>query len=175
VTSTEELARLLDWTGTVEPTLTWAEAEAAVGFRFPADYRELLSTFPSGAFGERFYLYSPVAGPAHLEHFLDTRQMCLDVLAAANEDEPLRLFPEPGGLIPWGRGDEHEYCWDTSAGESPDDWTVTFHFREESGAYPGNASSFLADVLTGRYTDDLLFYRPDPAERRFADYELREA
>jgi hypothetical protein len=56
----EELAALLSWPGPRFAELEWADGEAELGYPLPADFKALMSRFPSGAFVERFYVPSPV-------------------------------------------------------------------------------------------------------------------
>jgi hypothetical protein len=59
------------------------------------------------------------------------------------------VFPEPGGLLPWGYTiDGFALCWLTNG--TPDKWTVVADSRGCFAEYPGPMSAFLHDVLTER-------------------------
>ncbi|WAL65799.1 hypothetical protein ORV05_33910 [Amycolatopsis cynarae] len=170
----EELAELLHWSDEFRPKLSWQEVEPIVGVGFPEDFKRFASRFPSGAFPGGFYFYSPIQSHDSLNEFRLTWTSHLDFLARVRErlprDAPYPLFPEAGGIIPWALGDEHVYYWATDAAR-PDDWTVVFHDAGlDWGAYPGPASSFVLEMITGTFKHPCLYYQPGDDEMTFHPY-----
>ena len=181
-TADEELARFLDWPSPVFGEVAWADVETELGYRLPADFKALMSRFPSGTFADKFNVVSPVQNRKSLDRFREESAMLLNDLFeqrafAAQEDDPdedvpYAIYPEPGGLIPWGSGDEHAYYWLATDLAEPDGWTVVYSLRRDTGwgAYPGTMSKFLLDATSGRYVDRMLYYQPSPEKRRFYPY-----
>lgn len=175
-TAAEQLADLLGWHVSASMLMMWDAVEAGLGVLLPNDFKRPMSVFPSGAFAERFYVYSPIQSERSFEEFRSCWREGLDVLTELRDAGLARLpyppYPEPGGLIPWGVGDEHTYYWHTVAAD-PDTWTVVFaeRFAMNWGVYTGGVSSFLFDVITGRFSHPHLYYEPDEEGRKFSPYD----
>ncbi|MFC8534762.1 hypothetical protein ACFUJY_12515 [Streptomyces sp. NPDC057249] len=125
--SIEHLARDAGLTAPRRFQVDWDRAEAAVGTRLPADYKEYVYWFGPGGFDD--YLIVCVPGVENSNTELAAH------LSAAHEGARVRarltgaaprvpLFPEPGGWLPWGftTGGDGLY-WVTSE-DAPDSWTV---------------------------------------------------
>lgn len=172
----QQLSITLNWNEDVHPELTWDEVESEVGYPFPTDYKRLMSRFPSGDFGKKFYIYSPVQGREWLARFNEQQRDAFGVFDIVLEDTPDDLpypvFPAPGGLLPWGLGDEEIFCWQVNEVSKPDDWTVVFGdpVAEVWGEYPGPASNFLLDVILGNFTSQGLYYKSTPEKMVFKPY-----
>ena len=73
--------------------------------------------------------------------------------AAETHDVGLGLFPEPGGLLPFGKSSSGTYfCWDTT-NKSPNDWPVVVMWEYDHDGYnrqKGGAISFLHGLLSGQ-------------------------
>jgi len=76
-----------------------------------------------------------------------------EVRASGESSFPFPVFPEPGGVLPWGsiRSPGHAY-WLTGP-EDPDDWPViaATHNGGYWDRFDGSACQFLAEVAAGRY------------------------
>lgn len=132
----------------VDATGDWA----ALGLDLPADYRELVTRYGSGAFCDHVVLLSPF-GPCTLLDYgvglLDGDRELRDEDDTDEEDYPYPLYPEPGGLLVWATTTNGErLCWLTAG--APDAWPVvawdprSFEYEEHG---PG-AVAFL-----GRWLD----------------------
>jgi hypothetical protein len=167
MTATEELAELLGWRRRFSPGLTWNEVESSVGFVYPSDFKSLMSTFPSGAFAERFYVCCPVEDEVSLKKYLADRKSHLFELEMSKEFRA-EDFPDAGVPVPWGSGDEHVYWW-KSRPSDPDSWTVVYstYSGDSWGEFNGTASQFLLAVLTTRHIDKNLYFHPNPQELTF--------
>ncbi len=136
----------------------WAAIEGDLGVRLPADYKLLAESFPGGSFRGWVRVRLP-------ERTGDDRPRLLSDFAAAELEAlrefretgecvfPFPLFPEPGGVLPWGWLDSPGVAyWLTGPGD-PDEWPVIV--ATEEGDYwerlDGPACEFLAEVAAGRY------------------------
>jgi hypothetical protein len=173
----EQLSDLLGWSEQASVRLSWDEVESLLGVRFPDDYKRLMNRFPSGAFSEYFYLYSPIQSGESLDTFRQRWEADLAWLVHLRDDEsetiPYPIYPESGGLIPWGLGDEQYFYWKTNTLDDPDTWNVVFtdHLATDWGEYSGNVSSFLLDAIGGRFEHPHLYYETDDSERNFTPYD----
>lgn len=173
----EQLASLLDWHDKATVSLSWDEVESLLGVRLPGDYKQLMNRFPSGVFAEQIYLYSPIQNAESLDMFRSRWEADLAWLTQLRDDKsetiPYSIHPEPGGLIPWGLGDEQYFYWKTDDADDPDAWTVVFadYLAGDWGEYAGTVSSFLLDAISGGFSHPHLYYEPDEAERNFVPYD----
>jgi len=157
----EEIARLLGWREEFTPEKDWSDVERELRTPLPVDYKELLNRFPGGVF-RGVGIYSPVVSvQAWIEYKRDLEEL-LEILG----DEDLEyltgvdygLFPEPGGLLPWGTdGQGGTLCWIT-ASTDPDTWKIAYHDQgaDEWREHPGPATQLLYEILANTGEANLL-------------------
>lgn len=138
----------------------WSVAVARAGTLLPTDYRRLVGLYGCGIFGGEVWLCSPFAenpnielveyGRGLLEGDRDVRQLFPDAF-------PYPLFPEPGGLLPWGRTHGGDNLYWRTAGE-PDGWTVVANGSRSADyeEFPGGVAAFLAAWLAGEWSPPVL-------------------
>lgn len=144
----------------IDNTGDWEGAEREVGLSFPADYRDLVSTFGVGTFGDFISVLSPFStnwrrniverGGRWLEGQRELRDKW-------PEQFPVGLFPEPGGALPWGVTDNGDTCcWLVDVRADPSTWRLAI--AESRGPswhqHRGPIVEFLVDVLAGRNLPD---------------------
>ncbi len=153
-----ELARLasVSLNGRVE--YDWAEIERAVGLRLPEDYKQLSEFFPDGWFRQFARVGKPdrpESGPQWLDSFAMSQLETLRTWRAEGHGRfPYPLFPEPGGLLPWGAVREAGYgFWLTDPSGSPEKWPVVTASQqcEHWDLFDGTLCEFLTEVAAGRY------------------------
>lgn len=153
--SIDEIAEAAQWDGGIRQGRDWETVEHEIGTRLPGDYKELLSRFPSGTFRDAITVVNPIDERTDFAKFLrdDIRDM-LEILGDEGleylEGTDYRVFPEPGGLLPWGQdGQGGIFCWLTgSAG--PDRWRVAYYSRnaDEWREHEGPMTALVWEVLT---------------------------
>jgi hypothetical protein len=139
----------------VPTTEEWSSYEQRLRLGFPADYRQCISRYGTGRFDEFIWILNPRASNTYLNLFDQSER----VLAGERELSekhgrtavPFRLFPELGGLLPFGGTDNGDVLyWNTA--EKPDRWTVvvnatrSFDYEE----FKMNMTTFLGRVLSGK-------------------------
>jgi hypothetical protein len=136
-----------------ERSFDWRAIEEALGLRLPADYKVLAESFPLGW----FRMFAKVEVPAGRQRLLgDYAVMQLDhlrqVRATGESSFPFPVFPEPGGVLPWGSiGSPGLAFWLTEA-DDPDGWPVIAAGSHDYwDRFDGPACEFLAEVAAGRY------------------------
>ena len=155
----------------------WPAVETEFGLTLPADFKRLMDRFPSGWFCSFFEVYSPegedVSGSMFHSELTQRLERIRDWVALDPSPVPYPVHPEPGGIIPWGgSASGNSFFW-LPGGRRPDEWTVVFCDDEFSqwGEYPGPASAFLLDVLTGAFVHDFFVGYPQGVQPDFGPME----
>ncbi|MEV0842268.1 hypothetical protein AB0I55_22360 [Actinocatenispora sera] len=143
----------------VRSRIAWSEIEAELGLSLPEDYEELLEGLPPGRFNDQFIdVRHPIfAGSSDrfvsgLKEFLGALKEGRDLEKALGDKAAthLAVYPEAGGILPWGRvEDDWIFAWKT-AGE-PSKWksvAVSFEFNELY-PLPGSMSQALYRLIIG--------------------------
>lgn len=112
----------------------WAQIERQLGTSLPADYKWFIETYGTGSICIEFVrVLNPFAdnragnlltcGATTLE-WLRKDQQCTD-----GRVNHFPVFPETGGILPWGTsGNGHDFFWLTQG--EPDTWSVVLHDRD---------------------------------------------
>ncbi|MFK0246866.1 SMI1/KNR4 family protein [Amycolatopsis azurea] len=157
----DEIARLVGWrAGDFRPELDWDTVERELGTPLPADYKDLLARFPSGDFRGCIELDNPGQSADDLAGTKGSNEKLLEIFA----DEytgyltgvSYRLFPEPGGLYPWGRNDVGGTFWWITDSADPDDWRIAYNDRDNWHEHPGPMSKVIHEILTSTGEDNIL-------------------
>lgn len=138
----------------------WVSVEASLGgLRLPADYKRLVETFPAGRF-QRFVSIIRPGDKAHSgDEYLGYYRFRLEDMRMARADEadpavfPYPIFPEEGGLLPWGEGPRGElFYWRTGAAE-PSSWDVVVSDQTWTkwDRFTGTTCQFLMHVVSNEF------------------------
>lgn len=136
----------------------WTEIEREVGLQLPADYKLLAEQFPAGWFRRFVRPIKPVqpsAGAQRLLDDLETRQLetLREWRAQGSGEFPFPLYPEPGGLLPWGSVRGQGYAFWLTDKSSPGDWPVVLASQQcdHWERFDGPVCEFLIEVAAARY------------------------
>jgi|GEM_PF-2497420 len=148
------LADLVGVSGETVERYDWAAIESSLGgLGLPRDYRAFVETFPPREFGGKVSVIRPGHGNYPRSEYLGFYAHRLDDLRGWREKGhgrfPYPIFPEAGGVLPWGRGNEGElYFWLTD-GQDPDSWPVVWTDRDKLDwqTYHGTMCEFLIGLL----------------------------
>jgi len=137
----------------------WAAVERSLaGLRLPSDYKRLVDTFPDGKFRDLVKVVRPESD----DDYLGYAGARLDDMRGFRDDGdgefPDPIFPEEGGLLPWGFGPSGELFFWLTKGDDPDRWPVLWAdtYFYDWFRYDMSMSEFLIHLV-----DDL---PPDVAE-----------
>ncbi|MEV6602476.1 hypothetical protein AB0M36_37345 [Actinoplanes sp. NPDC051346] len=101
----------------------WRAVEDALGLALPAGFRELVEAFPPGEFQTFFKALHPAkqdGGAGFRKEITSYARIVADW--AEDQPEPMAVYPEPGGLVPWATiGFDYTLCWRPGNGR-PDTW-----------------------------------------------------
>lgn len=136
----------------------WTEIERAVGLRLPEDYKQFSESFPDGWFRRFVRVGKPdrsEGGPQQLNSFAMSQLETLRAWRAEGHDQfPYLLYPEPGGLLPWGAVRAGGYgFWLTDPSGAPENWPVVTASQQcdHWARFDGTLCEFLTEVAAGRY------------------------
>ncbi|MEZ6057218.1 MAG: SMI1/KNR4 family protein [Planctomycetaceae bacterium] len=119
---------------------------------FPADFIEFGKVYGSGQIKSAYSweVWSPFRStyPLIILEFARTWELFRDAMELGNE--PFRIFPQVGGLLPFAQSDGGDWvCWET-VGE-PDEWGVVDIYSLDEGQYERldmGFSEYFYNVLT---------------------------
>jgi hypothetical protein len=109
--------------------LQWQATERFLGTPLPSDYKQFISIYGSGAIDGFLTIFNGCSNPARDHDCLpgDAYRRVTHVYRRLRQENPKEwnwvLFPEPGGLLPWGDTDWQAPLFWVTEGD-PDLWTV---------------------------------------------------
>ncbi|WP_432064828.1 SMI1/KNR4 family protein [Streptomyces sp. C10-9-1] len=138
----------------------WGRAEAELGTRLPADYKEYVYWFGPGCF--EYYLFICVPGVENSVQELAARlareQAGERLLVEDLKAPPLvPLFPETAGWLPWGHTTGGDALYWVTSSDDPDRWTIA--------GRPGRGRDYA--YFDGSFTEFLHTYVWDTVEMHF--------
>jgi hypothetical protein len=110
--------------------------ENCTRIQFPADFIEFGKLYGSGTIKSAYSweVLSPFrpSYPLYILNFARNQELYRDSMEVGNE--PFRVFPQVGGLLPFAQSSGGDYvCWET-IGE-PDDWGVVDFYSFDDGQF----------------------------------------
>jgi hypothetical protein len=154
---------LADVTGRVtftEAGYQWTVIESSLGLQLPDDYKAMAENLPAGWF-RRFVRLVPPAGQTTFMRPDVAGE--LDVLresnAAGDVEVPYPIFPEPGGLLPWGITVSGTLTFWLTQSSDPGQWPVIIATPRYGSwdVIDGTACDFLTAIARAEY-DTADFY-----------------
>jgi hypothetical protein len=147
----------------VDP-LNWEAFEQAIGMQLSVDYKTFGSVYGlPGVIDAFLWVFSPMSANPNLDLWRQTqgRLDALRVLRASGESIPYAIFPEDGGLIPWGATDNGDVCYWRTGNDLGGSWTLVIGANRspEWHSFQGEVTDFLVGIL--RRTDRVAFFPED--------------
>jgi hypothetical protein len=131
----------------------WPKIESAIGITLPNDYKGYINTFGTGCIGGFLWVFNPFSQNENL-NLLKQIQKQLDILSVLKNELgkecPYPLFPESGGLLPWGITDNGNVLFWRTIG-SADDWNVVIGEGRgpEYEEFADTVTNFLRKLIVG--------------------------
>ena len=128
----------------------WINVESQFGFDLPEDYKNFIQAYGSGRICKFMWIFNPVSKNENL-NLEDQIKLQLDVLSELQEYGevlPFKLYPEAGGLLPFGVTDNGDVLFWQTIGQ-PRDWQVIVNEARspEWAIYHMSMSEFLFKIL----------------------------
>jgi hypothetical protein len=153
----KKLASLVGLSERIQVTFDWPAVEASLSLTLPDDYKALAETFPEGSFQGFISLIRPGDFGESTSEFLGYYAHRLDDMRRWREDDPQRfplpIFPEPGGLLPWGKSHRGDIFFWLTGNDDPNTWPVITTDIDVSywSTFSNAVCSFLVEVVSGRF------------------------
>ncbi len=132
----------------------WHRLEQRLALVLPTDYREFVLTYGTGLFAQFYRVYNPFSADTYMSLYAQVQKTCdwrRRTKAEFPERVPYAIYPDPGGILPWGNDENgHDYYWLTRG--SPEDWTVVADDVRGAGFSQHNCTmtGYLLGVLSKR-------------------------
>jgi|SRR5579862_1431221 len=150
---------LLEIRGTPVGDPRWSEVEEELGTKVPSEYKRIVERFGDYYWNRCFYVLNPFSPKQYLNLFSGGR-MILEAEEIMRQESPelyvLPLYPEQGGLLPWGVSDfDDTFFWLTKG--KADEWPTVVKGRSGNiEIHFGACDLFLHLVATGRIQSGIL-------------------
>lgn len=127
--------------------------EAAIGTRLPQDYKRLIHAYGAGSWLDFYWVINPFV-KHYADIWLDPNHWLMEFLRKEHEQwpevAPYPIWPEPGGLLPWGGNENGGYLFWLTEGEA-DAWP-TIHMADRTPEYDRfdkPCTQLLVETITG--------------------------
>ena len=129
----------------------WRDIERKLGTKLPSDYREFVFAYGTGLFAGFYRVYNPFAASEYIALLPQVQTVCemeRDFKEREPDLVPYPIYPDPGGLLPWGNDENGNYYFWLTEGE-PDEWAVAQNGVRGKGysTHPCSMTEFLTRVL----------------------------
>ncbi|MEU2632791.1 SMI1/KNR4 family protein [Kitasatospora sp. NPDC007106] len=152
----------------------WELAPLDLGVQLPSDYRVFIDLYGGVNLNGEWGVFAPKrnsrfpdvpGGMAgwRIEADIDLRDQVEGEEQWWDQQDPTPVFPDPGGLLPWGWNSNHNQCCWLTTGPDPEQWPVAVFYDDRLDHFGGGFVEFLLTVLTGGYAAEAeLLVRADP-------------
>jgi hypothetical protein len=126
----------------------WEPVEAELGTPLPPDYKDLVRVYGSGYYMEFFGISVPRCPNLYIR--LETSVPATCATFFDRDELPYPLWPDPRGLVPFGRTDNGDFLFWLPRG-TPQEWGVIVWDRGLCNfeAFDCDLTSFIAGLATG--------------------------
>ncbi|MBL8793852.1 MAG: SMI1/KNR4 family protein [Planctomycetia bacterium] len=138
-----------------DATGSWEQVERELDTRLPDDYKQFVQSYGSGNIGDMpLTIHNPFAPEPGLNLLQAAKGIVAAYKSLVDDGYKMRyrLFPESGGLLPWGTTGNGDYLhWRTKG--LPEQWSVVIwdcgltKFRSFENM---NCVQFLTELISGR-------------------------
>lgn len=138
----------------------WDKVETALKIELPKDYKDYINIFGTGCIANLIWVFNPFSKNPHLNLQIQIKEQ-LEAIAVLqeqfNENCPYKIYPEKGGLLPWGLTDNGDVMFWLTDGE-PDFWKTVIH--ESRGSkyekHEDTMTSFLSNLILGITVSEII-------------------
>jgi hypothetical protein len=149
-------------------TEQWIAIESELGTPLPQDYRLFICTYGTGLFANLYIVLNPFSVSEHIALLPAIRTIRETYQEMSHITYP--MFPDPGGLLPWGKDENGNFYFWVTKGE-PNGWNVVEHAVRGDGFRQHDCSmtEFLVGILERKITALASCY-PNDRSYRFVSY-----
>src|SRR6266508_4692572 len=87
-------------------TVDWNAVQTEVGTTLPEDYKAFIDAYGLGTIDDFLWIYDPLSTSPHLQLQSQVQRQLHSLRLLRDQSGvtiPYALFPDTGGLLPWGR------------------------------------------------------------------------
>jgi len=138
----------------------WSKIEQELNLSLPSDYKSYIARYGSGCIGGLLWPLNPFAANPNInlmQQFKGTLDALRSLRDRFGEELPYQLYPERGGLFPWGLTDNGDSLyWLTEGG--PEGWPVVVNAGREPRyeRYNLPMTEFLACLVEGTFRSEIV-------------------
>lgn len=121
----------------------WESSVGEIGLEFPGDYREFSELYGWGAVRGELSILTPLiprgkagwlnvdGGFSRVAEYTNQEigRAFREMRSNSPQSYPYAIYPEPGGLLAWGRNGNSDHCFWLTKGADPDRWPVVVWSR----------------------------------------------
>jgi len=138
----------------------WNAVEQTLKTRLPSDYKDYINVFGTGCLSNFIWVFNPFSKNLNLNlhNQISAQLNAITTLEKEfNESCPYPIYPELGGLLPWGITDNGDVMFWIANGE-PDSWKIVVH--ESRGTmyemFETTLTNFLIDLSLERIVSKII-------------------
>ncbi len=125
----------------------WSDVAKALGTPLPDDYMAFIARYGTGRISGFLWVLNPFEENVHLSFLAQYPRIVAadrEIREEFTEELPEPLYPEPGGLLPWGLTDNGDRLYWQTTGHA-DSWTIVARESRgpESASYPLSMTGLL--------------------------------
>src|ERR1044071_813520 len=145
----------------------WQDVENRIG-KLPTDYKAFIQRFGTGSIDNFLWILNPFSKNQYL-NLLEKGKIIADATKTSRRKcpqyHPYSVFPEPGGILPFGSTDNGDMLFWRTEADDPDKWTIVIADSRapEYEEFPLSMTDFLANIL-GRTIRSKIFPDDFPSE-----------
>jgi hypothetical protein len=142
----------------------WRQFEATTGLILPDDYKAFINTFGTGHIEAVIFPYNPFCKRPPLKAYYDYATWSKEVTAIKElkdkfgEDVfPFPIYPDPGGLLPWGSTDTGDrLLWQTA--DQHENWSIVINESRSKNfeLFACSMTNFLQGLITGDIHSEII-------------------
>ncbi|MGV9329203.1 SMI1/KNR4 family protein [Streptosporangium sandarakinum] len=143
------------------PLVNWDKVEGEAGLIFPDDFKNWAARYSHTRISNFLYIHHPGIYPeyaqAEAEHRIGQLREVIEDWGSIDligpdgverEEDPFPLYPEPGGVYPWGSTDNGDYLlWLTD--QNPEKWSIVVTDISSWWHCESNFIEFIIGLLDG--------------------------
>lgn len=157
----EALAQLVGLADQGWAVIDWVEVERELDQQLPADYKEFATRFGPGHFRKGYLWVAVPTGEGPRLDFFESLYQNIGILAEVRSngiEVPYPLYPEKGGLIPWGSTVDGDVFYWITEHHDPDHWTVVVNEVRSDDWLESDRSmtQLLYEILSGQMVIEFL-------------------
>lgn len=126
----------------------WKDVHKEIGTRLPDDYQHFINGYGSGLIGRFLYIWNPFSDNKYtnlIYMYKETTILYQNLKSSQPDDFPFNIYPENGGLLPFGNSINGDNLFWLTTKSDPNLWSLIIHQARSS--YYDIHSYSLSDFL----------------------------